>query len=125
MRPDNSHYLHAAQHAARDDLNRRAAEAIRALDRRGERVTFASVARASGISRSFLNKVPALANEIRRVRALQSKGAVVLPAAQRMSEGSKTARISQLQESNRALRAEVGMLRDQNAILLGKLRDAR
>ena len=83
------------------------------------------MARASGVSRSFLNKVPALANEIRRVRALQSKGAVVLPAAQRMSEGSKTARISQLQESNRALRAEVGMLRDQNAILLGKLRDAR
>ena len=125
MRPDNSHYLHAAQHAARDGLNRRAAEAIRALDRRGEPVTFASVARASGVSRSFLNKVPALANEIRRLRGLQPKGAVALPAAQRMSDGSKDARISQLQESNRVLRAEVGLLRDQNAILLGKLRDAR
>ncbi len=41
-----------------------------------------------------------------------------------MSDGSKDARISQLQESNRALRAELGLLRDQNAILLGKLRDA-
>jgi hypothetical protein len=125
LRPDNSHYLHAAQQAAHDDLNRRAAEAIRALDRRGERVTFASVARASGISRSFLNKVPALATEIRRLRALQSKGGVALPAGQRMSDGSKDARIRQLQESNHALRAEVGLLRDQNAILLGKLRDAR
>jgi hypothetical protein len=125
LRPDNSHYLHAAQQAAHNELNRRAAETIRALDRRGERVTFASVARASGISRSFLNKVPALATEIRRLRALQSKGAVNVAAGQRMSDRSKDARISQLQESNRALRAEVGLLRDQNAILLGKLRDAR
>ncbi len=88
-------------------------------------MTFASVARASGISRSFLNKVPALATEIRRLRALQSKGGAALPAGQRMSDGSKDARIRQLQESNHALRAEVGLLRDQNAILLGKLRDAR
>ncbi len=88
-------------------------------------MTFASVARASGVSRSFLNKVPALANEIRRLRGLESKRVVALPAAQRMSDGSKDARISQLQESNRALRAEVGLLRDQNAILLGKPRDAR
>jgi hypothetical protein len=125
LRPDNSHYLHAAQLAARDDLNRRAGDAIRDLDRRGEPVTFASVARASGISRSFLNKVPELAAEIRRLRLPESKGAVRVPGAQRMSDGSKEARIGQLQESNRVLRAEVGWLRDQNAILLGKLRDAR
>ncbi len=88
-------------------------------------MTFASVARASGVSRSFLNKVPALVTEIRRLRALHLKGAVGLPAGQRMSDGSKDARIGQLRESNRALRAEVGLLRDQNAILLGKLRDSR
>ncbi len=69
--------------------------------------------------------MPALATEIRRLRALQSKGGVALPAGQRMSDGSKDARIRQLQESNYALRAEVGLLREQNAILLGKLRDDR
>lgn len=125
MRPDNSHYLHAAQQAARDDLTGRAAEAIRALDRQGRPVTFASVARESGVSRSFLNKVPDLASEIRRLRALQPRGLVAVPAAQRMSDSSKDARIIQLQESNRKLREEVGWLRDQNSILLGKLRDAR
>ncbi|HEV3402363.1 MAG TPA: hypothetical protein VG078_11130 [Acidimicrobiales bacterium] len=72
-----------------------------------------------------MNKVPALATEIRRLRGLQPKGAVALPAGQRMSDGSENAWISQLQESNRALRTEVGLLRDQNAILLGKLRDTR
>lgn len=125
MRPDNSHYLRAAQRAAHDDLIRRAGDAVRELDRRGEPVTFATVARASGVSRSFLNKVPAVATEIRRLRALPPRGTVGVPSAQRMSDGSKDARIKQLHESNQALRTEVGMLRDQNAILLGKLRDAR
>lgn len=85
----------------------------------------ATVARASGDPRSFLNKVPAVAAEIRRLRALPPRGTVGVPSAQPMSDGSKDASIKQLHESNQALRTEVGMLRDQNAILLGKLRDAR
>lgn len=125
MRPDNSHYLRTAQRAAHDDLIRRAGDAVRELDRRGEPVTFATVARASGVSRSFLNKVPALATEIRRLRSVRPKNAVGVPSAQRMSDDSKEARLSQLREANRMLRTEVGRLRDQNAILLGRLRDTR
>jgi hypothetical protein len=87
-------------------------------------VTFARVAPVSGVSRSFLNKVPAPAAEIRRLRALRPKGALAVPLLQRMSDGSKDARINQPKEANRRLREEVGWLRDQNAVLLGKLRDA-
>lgn len=123
MRPDNSRYLHAAQQAAHQELNLRARQAIRTLDGRGEPVTFASVARESGVSRSFLNKIPELASEIRRLRALRPTTAPVVPSRQRMSDGSKDARISQLKEANRKLREEVAWLRDQNAVLLGKLRD--
>jgi hypothetical protein len=40
-----------------------------------------------------------------------------------MSDGPKDARISQLTQANRQLRDEARWLRDQNAVLLGKLRD--
>jgi hypothetical protein len=123
LRPDNTHHLHAAQRAARQELDDRARQAIRALDGRGEPVTFASVARASGVSRSFLNKVPKLATEIRRLRAQRPSTGPAVPTAQRMSDSSKDARISQLKEANRKLREEARWLRDENAVLLGKLRD--
>lgn len=123
MRPDNSHYLHAAQARRHQDLVDRAAHAIRALDRQGEAVSFASVARCSGVSRSFLNKIPELATEIKRLRTGGSKAGPRVPSSQRMSDDSKDARLGQLKEANRKLREEVAWLRDQNAVLLGKLRD--
>lgn len=39
-----------------------------------------------------------------------------------MSDGSKDARLGQLTDANRKLREEVAWLREQNAVLLGKLR---
>ena len=111
-----------AQARLHQELIDRAANAIRALDRRGEVVSFASVARCSGVSRSFLNKVPELGTEIRRLRTGRSQGPRV-PSGQRMSDDSKDARISQLSNTNRKLREEVTWLREQNAVLLGKLRD--
>ncbi len=125
MPPDNSGYLHAAQRARRAELERQACQAIRELDRDGRPVTFASVVRASGVSRSFLNKNPGLAAEIRRLRTVTPAAAGLVPAAQRMSDPSKDARIAQLTETNRKLREEIATLRDQNAILLGQLRHRR
>lgn len=122
MRPDNSHYLHLAQARRHQDLIDRAANAIRALDRRGEAVSFASVARCSGVSRSFLNKIPELATEIKRLRTGRSQAPRV-PSGQRMSDTSKDARLGQLKEVNCKLREEVAWLREQNALLLGKLRN--
>lgn len=113
-----------AQQRRHQDLIERATVAIRSLDRGGEPVTFASVVRASGVSRSFLSKVPELAGEIRRLRGAQPGRATRVPSAQRMSGDSKDARIMQLSEANRKLREEVAWLREQNAVLLGELRRA-
>lgn len=44
------------------------------------------------------------------------------PTTQRMSDGSKDARVGQLAEGNRKLREEVSWLREQNEALLGQLR---
>ena len=122
---DNSHYLLAAQKRHRTELIEKVGAAVRALDHQGERVSFASVVRASGVSRSFLNKIPELATEIRSLRDGQSRNPRPQPSGQRMSDASKEARISQLSESNRKLREEVTWLKEQNAALLGELRLAR
>ncbi|MDQ1444532.1 MAG: hypothetical protein QOI20_996 [Acidimicrobiaceae bacterium] len=122
MRPDNSHYLHLAQRRHHEDLIERAVSTIRSLDGQGQAVTFARVVRESGVSRSFINKVPELAGEIRRLRSLHRAAPQPVPSAQRMSDRSKDARITQLKDSNARLREELARLREQNAVLLGKLR---
>ncbi len=124
MRPDNTHFLRAAQERRHHELIQRATQAIQALDRGGAAVTFASVVHSSGVSRSFLNKVPELAAEIRRLRAAAPHRTPRVPHSQRMSLDSKDARIAQLVEANRKLREEVAWLRHQNGVLLGKLREA-
>lgn len=122
MRPDNSHYLHAAQQRRREELIERAAASIRALDLQGDRVSFASVVRTSGVSRSFVNKVPELVSEIRRLRDPRPATVPRVPSGQRMSDESREARIAQVTETNRRLREELVWLKEQNAVLLGKLR---
>ena len=122
MRPDNSHYLHAAQQQRRQELIERATASIRALDLQGERVSFASVVRASGVSRSFVNKVPELVSEIRRLRDARPATVRRVPSGQRMSDESKDARMAQVTEANRQLREEIASLKEQNAVLLGTLR---
>ncbi len=122
MRPDNSHYLHAAQQLRRQELIERVTASIRALDLQGERVSFASVVRASGVSRSFVHKVPELVSEIRRLRDARPATVRWVPSGQRMSDESKDARIAQITEANRRLREEIAWLKEQNAVLLGTLR---
>jgi hypothetical protein len=122
LRPDNTHYLHAAQQRRRQELIERATASIRALDLQGERVSFASVVRASGVSRSFVNQVPELVSEIRRLSDARPATVRRVPSAQRMSDESKDARIAQVTEANRRLREEIAWLKEQNAVLLGTLR---
>lgn len=122
--PDNSRFLYAAQRERRAVLEDRAVRAIRGLDSGGGPVTFAAVVRASGVSRSFLNKSPELAAEIRRLRSFNRGASPTVPAGQRMSDRSKDARIAQVVETNRELREELSHLREQNGILLGRLRES-
>ena len=55
--------------ARRHELTRaKAAQALREIDRAGTPVTFARVAKAAGISRSWLYTQPDISGQIRRLR---------------------------------------------------------
>jgi hypothetical protein len=125
MRADNSTFLLAAQQRRHDELVDRVKAALRTLDRQGAAITFPAVARAAGVSRAFLYKTPALATEIQRLRATQAGRRSRIPASQRRGDSSKDALIKRLTAENRHLREELQQMRDQNAILLGRLREAK
>ena len=82
MRPDPL----AEAAARRHELTRaKAIQALRELDRAGAPVTFASVAAAAGISRSWLYTQPDISDQVRRLRGVtrERDPASVVPAGQR------------------------------------------
>ena len=89
MHPDNPAPLAAAA-ARRHELTRsRAIQALRELDRAGAPVTFASVATAAGISRSWLYTQPDIRDQIQRLRdTTAGKAATAIPARQRATDAS-------------------------------------
>ena len=114
--------------ARRHELTRsRAVQALRELDRAGVPVTFAGVAQAAGISRSWLYTQPDISSQIRRLRqetnAAGSAGGV--PAAQRATDASLRARLAATIDRNRQLADENARLRRQLAHALGDQRSAR
>lgn len=122
MKTDNTRHLRAAEQQRRAQLIAQARDALRRLDAAGQPITVAAVVRASGVSRAFIYRVPELIAEVQRLRAHTATGPRV-PARQRASDASNQARIRQLTAANTELRAEIKLLRDQNAALLGRLRE--
>ena len=124
MRPDP---LSAAA-ARRHELTRsRAIQALRELDRAGTPVTFAGVAQAAGVSRSWLYTQPDISSQIRRLRqetnAAGSAGGI--PAGQRPTDASLRARLAAALDRNKQLADENATLRRQLARALGDQRSAR
>ena len=124
MRPDPLSEAAARRH----ELTRsRAVQALRELDRSGTPVTFAGVAQAAGISRSWLYTQPDISSQIRRLRqdtsSAGSAGAV--PAAQRATDPSLRARLAAALDRNRQLADDNARLRRQLARALGDQRSAR
>jgi hypothetical protein len=114
--------------ARRHELTRsRAIQALRELNRAGTPVTFASVAQAAGISRSWLYTQPDISSQIRRLRekpgAASSAGGT--PASQRATEASLRARLTTALDRNRQLADDNARLRRQLAHALGDQRSAR
>jgi Family of unknown function (DUF6262) len=75
--------------ARRHELTRsKAVQALRELDRAGTPVTFAGVAQAAGVSRSWLYTQPDISGQIRRLRqqANDTGSAGVIPAGQRPTD---------------------------------------
>jgi hypothetical protein len=105
--------------ARRHELTRaRAIQALRELDQAGTPVTFAGVAQAAGISRSWLYTQPDISSEIRRLRGKTD-------GAQRASDTSLRARLATALDRNRQLADENARLRRQLAHALGDQRSSR
>jgi hypothetical protein len=114
--------------ARRHELTRsRAIQALRELDRAGTPVTFAGVAQAAGVSRSWLYTQPDISGQIRRLRqkpnGAGSAGAI--PASQRSTDASLRARLTTALDRNKQLADENAGLRRQLARALGDQRAAR
>ncbi len=97
---------------------------MREIDRAGTPVTFAGVAQAAGVSRSWLYTQPDISAQIRRLRE-STDGAGAIPAAQRATDASLRARLAAALDRNRQLAGENARLRRQLARALGDQRSAR
>jgi Family of unknown function (DUF6262) len=99
--------------------------ALQELQQAGKAVTFAAVCQAAHVSKTFLYdpRQADLAAEIRRLRDLPpSRGkepsTVTRPGK---SDAAKDAQLARLQERLRVLEREVQRLREENAVLYGRL----
>jgi hypothetical protein len=114
--------------ARRHELTRsRAVQALRELDRAGTPVTFAGVAQAAGVSRSWLYTQADISSQIRRLRQkANGVGSAVsaIPAGQRSTDASLRARLTAALDRNRQLADENAQLRRQLARALGDQRSA-
>ena len=121
MRPDPLSEAAARRH----QLTRaRAVQALRELDRAGVPVTFAGVAQAAGISRSWLYTQPDISGQIRRLRE-GTAGAGAIPAGQRATGASLRARLTAALDHNKQLADDNARLRRQLARALGDQRSAK
>ncbi len=127
MRPDPAAPLAEAA-ARRHELTRsKAIQALRELDRSGHPVTFASVAAAAGISRSWLYTQPDISGQVRKLRngARGRDPATAIPAGQRATEESLRARLTTALQRNQQLADDNVRLRRQLARALGDQRSSR
>jgi uncharacterized protein DUF6262 len=110
--------------ARRHELTRaKAVQALRELDRAGAPVTFAAVAQAAGISRSWLYTQPDISGQIRRLRTkADGVGSAAIPAGQRATDASLRARLTTALDRNKQLADENARLRRQLARALGDQR---
>jgi Family of unknown function (DUF6262) len=99
--------------------------ALQELQRQEIPVTFAAVYQAAQVSKTFLYdpRLADLAAEIRRLRVLppsRGKDTRATPGAGK-SDAAKDAQIARLQERVRMLEHEAHRLREENALLYGRL----
>jgi septal ring factor EnvC (AmiA/AmiB activator) len=125
MRPDNSRHLVTAAKRRHELARAKAIRAIRELGRAGSvPISFESVARAAGVSRSWLYTQPDLREEIQRLRAATAaaKTAPMVPHQQKATADSLRRRLATIQERIRQLTEENQRLRHQLAVSLGQQR---
>jgi hypothetical protein len=112
-RADNTRYLIQAAAARRQNARHKASQAIERLHQQGEPITFAAIAAAAGVSRTWLYRQDDLRELIGRLRAGNNRP-VRTPATQRASDASLRQRLD-------AARHEVAHLRSENTDLRQRL----
>jgi len=124
MRADNSIHLATAARQRHEHTRAKAIAAMHELDRTGAMLTFESVARHAGVSRSWIYTQTDLKDEIGRLRAQRRpEPSTPLPARQRASDDSLRRRLEIANRRNRELADENQRLRRQLVCALGQLRD--
>jgi Family of unknown function (DUF6262) len=124
MRADNSIHLVTAARQRHENTRAKAIAAMHELDRSGAVLTFESVARHAGVSRSWIYTQTDLKDEIGRLRAQRRpEPSTPLPARQRASDDSLRRRLELANRRNRELVDENQRLRRQLACALGQNRD--
>lgn len=114
--------LVAAARQRAKDTRQRAVEALRRLDAAGEPVTYTSVARQAGVSRSWLYRQADLRAQIERVRTTSSAATPAVPSPQRASAESHRRRLEAALDEIHRLKAENHHLRELVAQRLGRQR---
>jgi hypothetical protein len=123
MRPDNTAPIIAAARQRHELTRSTAIQALRELDHAGAPVTFEALARAAGVSRSWLYSQPDIRAEVERLRdATRQAPSPPIPTRQRASDASLTRRLEAANERNRKLAEENQRLRRQLAQALGQQR---
>jgi hypothetical protein len=123
MRADNTAAIIAAAQRRHELTRAKAICALRELNHAGTPVTFEAVARAAGISRSWLYVQPDIRAEIERLRRrTQRASCSAIPAGQRASDASLHSRLQAALERNRKLAEDNQRLRRQLAQALGDQR---
>lgn len=99
--------------------------ALQERQQQGGPITFAAVCQAAHVSKTFLYgpRQADLAAEIRRLRNLPPSRGKETPTVTRLgkSDAAKDAQIARLQERVRVLERETQRLREENAVLYGRL----
>ena len=123
MRPDNTAPLIDAARRRRELTRAKAIRALRELDHAGAPVTFQTVARTAGVSRSWLYAQSDIRAEIERLRdTTQRAPSPPIPASQRATGDSLLRRLAEANDRNRQLAEENNRLRRQLAHALGDQR---
>jgi Family of unknown function (DUF6262) len=124
MRADNSRHLLASARRRSEDARRRTLATLRRIDSTAGPVSFDTVARQAGVSRSWLYTQPAIRAEIERLRERRSPlPARAVPQRQRISDASLRSRLAEANARVGELQAENQRLRTALAEALGINRD--
>jgi hypothetical protein len=125
MRADNTGPLISTAQRRHELTRAKAIQALRELDHAGTPVTFETVARASGVSRSWLYSQRDIRIEIERLRdATRRAPSPPIPTSQRASDDSLRHRLQEANTRNRRLAEENTRLRRQLAHALGDQRSS-